>query len=103
MILFCGIFVVLIVCVVFLCKMSFDVFYNSTPQLPLPSQNEIDKLIDPGNSSLGIAIFAHVSDLHIGNTSYITENSRLQILFYINFYIYLLLLLVFYLILLAML
>lgn len=55
---------------------------NYSPVLPYPSQEEIDKLITLDNTSKGLTIFAHVSDLHIGTKKYLTQNSRFNMLLY---------------------
>ena len=61
-----------------------DLSSNKGKQLIFPTQDEINKLLDPGNTSDGFAVFAHVSDQHIANTGYVTQNSSVLYSFISN-------------------
>ena len=63
---------------------AIDLTTNRSKQFDYPTQDEINKLLDPGNSSSGFAIFAHVSDQHVGNTTLITQNSTVLYSFISN-------------------
>jgi hypothetical protein len=52
-----------------------DVTHNPCPVLQPPSASDDTQDIINASSSAGFAVFAHVSDLHVGNTGFTTENA----------------------------
>ncbi|KAH7823403.1 uncharacterized protein MONOS_4690 [Monocercomonoides exilis] len=48
---------------------------NGGMQLPIPSAEVVNSSLKLGSTNAGVEVLAHVSDLHIGNTGYITEDA----------------------------